>query len=331
MKRIHAWSFTLIVGTLLTASHHPRATSRQAVGGEPTDFSPERADFSVRFKDELSPYRVLAAFVLPGETLNLEVVAEQRDRRFVVAAAAGQIAAARDRRWRWTAPTTTGLYPLTLAQVEPPDSITLNVFVMIPHTDLKGETLNGYRIGSYPALPLRGLSIYRPPRGFIEVTPENQETLVAPHFRLEQFLCKQEGGWPKYVVLKERLLLKLEVILEAVNRKGYNASTFAILSGYRTPYYNRLIGNVRYSRHVWGGAADIYIDENPRDEMMDDLNGDGRIDYRDADAIYDIIDEMYGQPWYAPFIGGLGRYKRTKDHGPFVHVDTRGFHARWGT
>ncbi|KPK79267.1 MAG: hypothetical protein AMS25_13205, partial [Gemmatimonas sp. SM23_52] len=60
-------------------------------------------------------------------------------------------------------------------------------------------------------------------------------------------------------------------------------------------------------------------------------NGDGRIDYRDADIVYDIIDEMYGQPWYAPFIGGLGRYKRTKHHGPFVHVDTRGFHARWGT
>jgi len=203
--------------------------------------------------------------------------------------------------------------------------------VIVPYSDLEGETLNGYRIGNYPARPLRGLSIYRPPRGFIEVTPENQATLVAPHFRLEQFLCKQEGGWPKYVVLKERLLLKLEVILEAVNRKGYKASTFAILSGYRTPYYNRLIGNVRYSRHVWGGAADIYIDENPKDEMMDDLNADDRIDYRDADVIYDIIDEMYGQPWYAPFIGGLGRYKRTRGHGPFVHVDTRGFHARWGT
>jgi len=331
MKSICAWSFALIVGTLLTTSQHPPSMSRQAVGSESTEFSPERASFSVRFKDELSPYHVLAAFVLPGETLNLAVVAEGTDRRFVVAAAAGEIAPAGDRRWRWTAPTATGLYPLTLAQVEPPDSITLNAFVIVPYSDLEGETLNGYRIGNYPARPLRGLSIYRPPRGFIEVTPENQATLVAPHFRLEQFLCKQEGGWPKYVVLKERLLLKLEVILEAVNRKGYKASTFAILSGYRTPYYNRLIGNVRYSRHVWGGAADIYIDENPKDEMMDDLNADDRIDYRDADVIYDIIDEMYGQPWYAPFIGGLGRYKRTRGHGPFVHVDTRGFHARWGT
>jgi hypothetical protein len=331
MKRLHLWSCPLIVAMLLTTSHQPPVTSPQAVRGAPASFSPERASFSVRFKDELSPYRVLAVFVLPGETLNLELVAEGRDRRFVLAAVAGQIAPAGDRRWRWTAPTATGLYPLTLAQVEPPDSITLNAFVMVPYGDLKGETLNGYRIGSYPARPLRGLSIYRPPRGFIEVTPENQETLVAPHFRLGQFLCKQEGGWPKYLVLKERLLLKLEVILEEMNRRGYRAQTFAILSGYRTPYYNRLIGNVRYSRHVWGGAADIYIDENPKNEMMDDLNGDGRIDYRDADIVYDIIDEMYGQPWYAPFIGGLGRYKRTKHHGPFVHVDTRGFHARWGT
>ena len=30
-------------------------------------------------------------------------------------------------------------------------------------------------------------------------------------------------------------------------------------------------GNVKYSRHVYGGAADIFIDENPKDEMMDDF------------------------------------------------------------
>ena len=30
-------------------------------------------------------------------------------------------------------------------------------------------------------------------------------------------------------------------------------------------------GNVKYSQHVYGGAADIFIDENPKDEMMDDF------------------------------------------------------------
>jgi uncharacterized protein YcbK (DUF882 family) len=102
------------------------------------------------------------------------------------------------------------------------------------------------------------------------------------------------------------------------------------MSGYRTPYYNKLIGNVKYSRHLWGGAADIFIDEHPEDGMMDDLNGDGRIDCHDAAVLYDIIDQMYGKPWYERFLGGLGRYEKTNSHGPFVHVDVRGFRARWG-
>ena len=56
---------------------------------------------------------------------------------------------------------------------------------------LRGEYLNGYRIGSYPAQALRGLAIYRPPVGFVEVTRENENTFVSPHFQLKQFLCKR--------------------------------------------------------------------------------------------------------------------------------------------
>ncbi|MDX1389079.1 MAG: D-Ala-D-Ala carboxypeptidase family metallohydrolase, partial [Acidobacteriota bacterium] len=183
---------------------------------------------------------------------------------------------------------------------------------------------------AYPATPLKGLEIYQPPRGFIEVTEANVDTPVAPHFTLRQFLCKQGGGYPKYVVLRERLLLKLELLLEQVNAAGFECDTFHVMSGYRTPYYNRSIGNVKYSRHVYGGAADIFIDVDPRDGNMDDLNGDGKIDVHDAGVLYDLIDGLYGTDFYNAYVGGLGRYKKTKAHGPFVHVDVRGFRARWG-
>ena len=102
------------------------------------------------------------------------------------------------------------------------------------------------------------------------------------------------------------------------------------MSGYRTPYYNAALNNVSHSRHLWGGAADIYIDENPADGEMDDLNRDGRIDWRDARVLYRIIDGMYAYKRYSPFIGGLAHYRRTAYHGPFVHVDVRGHRARWG-
>jgi hypothetical protein len=210
------------------------------------------------------------------------------------------------------------------------DSVILNVFVMEPYGNMRGEYLNGYRIGKYPSVPLKQLPIYRRPAGFIELTEGNESILVGPHFRLGQFACKEDGGYPKYLVLRERLILKLELILEKINEAGYHCDTFHVMSGYRTPYYNRSIGNVKYSRHLWGGAADIFIDASPEDCMMDDLNHDGKIDYRDADVIYDIIDSIDGKPWYAKFLGGLARYKKTSSHGPFVHVDVRGNRVRWG-
>jgi hypothetical protein len=62
---------------------------------------------------------------------------------------------------------------------------------------------------------------------------------------------------------------------------------------------------------------------------MDDLNKDGKIDRRDADVLYEIIDKEYGKPYYERFIGGLGRYDWNDYHGPFVHVDVRGKRVRW--
>jgi hypothetical protein len=298
--------------------------------GGAAPFSNEKAPFRVSFKKEISPYRVLGVFVLPEESLTLEVLEHPGKDYYLLQASGGEVVPIALNKWQWKAPAEAGLYPVVITDSRTGDAVTLNCFVMIPHKRLQGEYLNGYRIGKYPSILYKRLPIYTPPRGFVEVTRENQETLVAPHFRLKQFLCKQEGDYPRYLVLRERLLLKLELILEKVNERGYRCDSFNILSGYRTPYYNELIGNVKYSRHLWGGAADIFIDEDPKDDMMDDLNRDGRIDYRDAAVLYDIVDSMYGKTWYESFVGGLGRYKKTASHGPFVHIDVRGFHARWG-
>lgn len=293
-------------------------------------FSPEKASFTVKFKKEISPYRIMSVFVLPEELVTFEVLSSAPGDGYLLESSAGFSSKVSGKKWKWKAPKETGIYPVRIVNEESGERVSLNVFVMVPYCYLQGEYLNSYRIGSYSSVPFKGLSIYKPPRGFIEVTKENEDTLLSPHFRLKQFLCKQEGDYPKYVVIKEILLLKLELILERVNEKGYHCETFHVMSGYRTPYYNKAIGNVKYSRHLYGDAADIFIDENPQGQVMDDLNKDGKIDYRDAEVLYEIIDEMYGKPWYIPFFGGLARYGKTQSHGPFVHVDVRGFHARWG-
>ena len=102
-----------------------------------------------------------------------------------------------------------------------------------------------------------------------------------------------------------------------------------IMSGFRTPFYNRALGNVLYSMHQWGGAADIFIDNNPRDGQMDDLNQDGKINVEDAKFLSDIIDRHFHKECDNHLIGGLSFYKRTAAHGPFVHMDVRGKSARW--
>lgn len=284
--------------------------------------------FALRYRDVISPDRVRALTILPGEQVTLEVVDSGSTSNYAARSSTGLLVPAGARRWVWIAPTTPGLYPIQVLPADGGDSITVQAFVIVPYDRLQGELLNGYRIGRYPGSPITGLAGYGPPAGFVEVTPENENVLVSPRFRLGQFLCKQPTGSRKYVVLNERLLLALEAALDRVNEAGHSASTFHVMSGYRTPAYNRSIGNVRYSQHQWGTAADIFIDENG-DGVMDDLNGDGLSDITDAEVLYRLLEDGAVRPGSSGLIGGLSKYPPTAAHGPFVHVDVRDRRARW--
>ena len=298
---------------------------------EPSRYTPQKAPFTVTVNEESQNYRTNSVFVLPGDEVYVAVVDSQKRAEYTVLSTLGSERLLAPRRWRWTTPTTIGVYPVKIINRRTNVSVTLNVFVMVPLDRIEDGYLNGYHIGTYPTEPLRQLAMYTRPRGLIEVTEENEDILVSPHFRLRQFLCKQDGGYPKYLILEARLLATLEQLLEMVNAHGYSARTFTIMSGYRTPYYNRAIGNnTTYSRHLWGDAADIFIDEDPRDGRMDDLNQDGVVDAHDADVIYQLIDNASEPRIQKIMMGGLARYRETSSHGPFIHVDARGSYARWG-
>jgi uncharacterized protein YcbK (DUF882 family) len=103
-----------------------------------------------------------------------------------------------------------------------------------------------------------------------------------------------------------------------------------VMSGYRTPWYNRAIGNTtNFSRHAYGDAADVFVD-NDRNDWMDDLSGDGRATVADARVLSAAVEAMAQSAWYAPFAGGLGVYESSPPRrGPFIHIDTRGHRARW--
>jgi hypothetical protein len=203
------------------------------------------------------------------------------------------------------------------------------VFTMRSFGQKVRALLNGYRLGYWPEEKGRLRSeAYRNPDGFIEVTPENEDTRVSEHFRLRDFVSHgQDNVWPKYLVLREPLLDKLELVIEDLNDHGVNAEGMRVRSGFRTPAHNQAVrgeGSARDSRHQFGDAADVFIDQVGNGRMSD-LNGDGKVNFADVKMILDAVERVEAR--YPELVGGTGLY--TGRNGQFAHIDVRGVRARW--
>lgn len=267
--------------------------------------------------------------VMPGQSVRVDVQ-DPQGRRWRCIGPDGEITRIASRRWTWRAPSRPGVVKAHLSADGADEAkAEVKLFVMVPASRVtRAGRLNGYRIGSYPSKPLNGNPLYLPPPGFIEVTEDNEDEQISPRFRLRQFTSKQSGDFPKYIVIDPRLVARLERLaskLEAMDLP----SKLHVMSGYRTPFYNRVLGNVQYSLHQWGVAADVFVDED-EDGMMDDLNKDRQIDRGDAATLFKVADALdRARPDTGAFAGGLGVYGGTRAHGPFVHIDVRGRAARW--
>jgi hypothetical protein len=207
-----------------------------------------------------------------------------------------------------------------------------------PRSDKQNGRVGLYFIGNWPgetgpvkapakAPPAR----YQPPSGFIEVTQQNADTRLSEHFKLRDFLTHdQPNVWPKYLVIEMRNVDKLELVLSDLAAHGIDVSGVRVMSGFRTPQYNKGGGNTGgragLSRHMYGDAADIFIDSDGNG-AMDDLNHDGRVDINDARVILQAEDRV--EAAHPELVGGGGVYPAEAGHGPFIHIDSRGYRARW--
>ena len=224
---------------------------------------------------------------------------------------------------------TAGIYSL----VGRPASGAFALISMRPFSHKIAGRIGGYRIGFWPFERIAARSEeYQNPDGFIEVTPENQNTWVSEHFQLRDFLTKdQHAVWPKYLVLNERLIDKLELVIDEMQTQGIRVTHLSVMSGFRTPRYNAKGvgkgGRASTSRHQYGDAADVFVDNN-RDGYMDDINRDGRVNTLDAKVMLRAVERV--ELVHADLIGGVGIYPATRSHGPFAHIDARGHRARWG-
>ena len=212
-----------------------------------------------------------------------------------------------------------------------------NVITLLPFNVKQDGRVGLYYVGTWPsergkvgATKAPSLT-YANPAGFIEVTPQNADTPVSEHFKLGDFLTHdQPTVWPKYLVLQPRLVDKLELVLTDLEMHGFDVHGVRVMSGFRTPQYNYAGGNTagraNLSRHMYGDASDIYIDDDG-DGQMDDLDHDGKISIDDARVILQAVDRVDAA--HPELIGGVGVYTAASGHGPFIHIDTRGYRARW--
>lgn len=342
---------TLILATLavaslvfITSSRTGRDASREVLPQEMSelDRTPERlppgselereptrgGGFAVLVDDDRKLRLPLeSVFVLPGESVDIRIDDAPAE-EVALEASAGSLTRLGANRWSWMPPATADHADLRLTSGGD-DGFTLRAWILVPRTEIQGGRLGSYRVGSYPARPLGGNPLYLPPPGLIRVTADNRDVRVSPHFTIGHFVSKQASDYPKYLILRPQLLLKLELLLDALVDRGYPIQSFHIMSGYRTPFYNvQVLGNVRYSRHQWGGAADIFVDERPKNGVMDDLDGDGRVGLGDIAVITEVVDSLEAEFETFP-IGGAGVYRANSVRGPFVHIDVRGVAARW--
>jgi uncharacterized protein YcbK (DUF882 family) len=270
--------------------------------------------------------KLQAVFRTPGEDLG----AEEADEHFagVVGGGGGQVLE------QDTAPQQPGIYKLAIELDKARRPVAdLQLVTLVPFAEKKQSKIGLYYLGNWPyeggGTPRS--KQYANPSGFVEVTRENQKLPVSEHFQIGQFLTKNQFDvWPKYVIVDENLLDKLELTVAELQKEGVRVEHVHVMSGFRTPGYNKTGGNTggraNLSRHMYGDAADVYVD-NDRNGAPDDITGDGRVDTADAERFARAAERVEAQQ--PALVGGIGIYKACCGHGPFTHVDTRGYRARW--
>lgn len=123
------------------------------------------------------------------------------------------------------------------------------------------------------------------------------EAYLSPHFRVQEFRCK-DGSDPVFV---DTALVEL---LEQL--RAHFGKAVTITSGYRTPAHNAKAGGTRFSQHLYGRAADIRVQGASVEEVA---------------ACAERL--LHG-------CGGVGRYPAKAGRAAsWVHVDTRAEKARW--
>jgi hypothetical protein len=161
---------------------------------------------------------------------------------------------------------------------------------------------------------------YRP-TVFYVVDRKDLHRRIVGRNRLRQLLCRDLRYRSSFFTSDRRLYLGIDPdilhkaieLQHSLRANGYDPDAVRINSGHRTPSHNRIVGGARGSRHQRGDALDLRIG---------DVDRNGWTDRRDKAIVLRILDgRIIGSR------GGLGLYPGTQT----VHMDLRGYRARWNS
>lgn len=118
------------------------------------------------------------------------------------------------------------------------------------------------------------------------------------NFNLNEFKCKDGSSVPDEYLENVKLLAKnLQILRDKINKP------IVIISGYRSPEYNKKIGGAKRSQHMLAKASDIIVSGMSPTEVKE--------------TIVSLIKSGEMHP------GGIGLYQS------FTHYDVRGVNRRW--
>ena len=113
-----------------------------------------------------------------------------------------------------------------------------------------------------------------------------------------------------FLLVNKKLLYRILDLKKALEKNGYNKNGFRVRESFRPPVLNEAVGGARGSQHMYGNAADL---------IVRDVDNDGKVDNSDKQILLGLLEKIIGNS------GGIGRYPGTTS----IHIDVRGFRARW--
>ena len=123
---------------------------------------------------------------------------------------------------------------------------------------------------------------------------------LTANFSLSEFRCRDGSDVP------EELMDNVKLLAENLQKiRDHIGLPIKVLSGYRSPEYNKQVGGARYSQHLLALAADIRVKK-----------------YSPSDLQGIVIGMIKAGELHQ---GGVGVYNRSN----FLHYDCRGRAARW--